>query len=98
MNPHTDIDCPLVFSALDAGVAGEVEPAFARAGHLVVSNASTHRLDSGVPLVVPEVNAADLEIARSSPHAPGAIVTNPNCSTIGLVLALKPLEDAFGIN
>jgi aspartate-semialdehyde dehydrogenase len=91
------LDCPLVFSALDASVAGDVETAFAQAGHLVVSNAKSHRLDADVPLVIPEVNPAHLELARSSPHAPGAIVTNPNCSTIGLVLALKPLADAFGI-
>jgi aspartate-semialdehyde dehydrogenase len=90
-------DCPLVFSALDASVAGEAETAFAKKGHLVVSNAKSHRLDQDVPLVVPEVNAEHLELARSSPHAPGAIVANPNCSTIGLVLALKPLADEFGI-
>ena len=91
------LDCPLVFSALDASVAGDVETAFAQAGHLVVSNAKSHRLDADVPLVIPEVNPAHLELARRSPHAPGAIVANPNCSTIGLVLALKPLADAFGI-
>jgi len=91
------LDCPLVFSALDASVAGDVETAFARAGHFVVSNAKSHRLDPDVPLIVPEVNAGALELARRSPHAPGAIVTNPNCSTIGLVLALKPLADEFGI-
>lgn len=91
------LDCPLVFSALDASVAGEAETAFAQAGHLVVSNAKSHRLDPDVPLVIPEVNAAHLELARRTPHAPGAIVTNPNCSTIGLVLALKPLADEFGI-
>lgn len=91
------LDCPIVFSALDGSVAGDVETAFAQAGHLVVSNAKSHRLDPDVPLVIPEVNPAHLELARRSPHAPGAIVTNPNCSTIGLVLALKPLADAFGI-
>jgi len=91
-------DCRLVFSALDARVAGAAETAFAGARHFVVSNAKSHRLDPDVPLVVPEVNAGALELARRSPHAPGAIVTNPNCSTIGLVLALKPLADAFGIS
>lgn len=91
------LDCPLVFSALDASVAGDVETQFAKAGHLVVSNAKSHRLDPEVPLVVPEVNANALELARRSPHTPGAIVTNPNCSTIGLVLALKPLASEFGI-
>lgn len=91
------LDAKLVFSALDASVAGEAETAFAKAGHLVVSNARSHRLDPDVPLVVPEVNPGALELAKHSPHAPGAIVTNPNCSTIGLVLALKPLADELGI-
>jgi aspartate-semialdehyde dehydrogenase len=91
------LDCPLIFSALDASVAGEAETAFANEGHLVVSNAKSHRLDPDVPLVVPEVNAEHLELAKRSSYAPGAIVTNPNCSTIGLVLALKPLADELGI-
>lgn len=92
-----DEGCPLVFSALDASVAGEAEAAFAKAGHLVISNAKSHRLDPDVPLVVPEVNPGALELIKRSPHAPGAIVTNPNCSTIGLVLALAPLAAGFGI-
>ena len=91
------LECPIVFSALDAGVAGEVETAFAEEGHLVISNAKSHRMDSDVPLVVPEVNPDHLRLARDSRHAPGAIITNPNCSTIGLVLALKPLWDTFGV-
>lgn len=91
------LDVKLVFSALDASVAGEAETAFAKAGSLVVSNAKSHRLDPDVPLVVPEVNPDALELAKRSPHLPGAIITNPNCSTIGLVLALKPLADEFGI-
>ena len=88
---------PLVFSALDAAVAGEAETAFATAGAVVVSNASSHRLDRDVPLVVPEVNPDHVEIARRQAFTGGAILTNPNCSTIGLVLALKPLADAFGL-
>ncbi len=92
------LDCPLVFSALDASVAGEVEEAFARAGHLVVSNAGSHRMDPEVPLLVPEVNPDHLEMARKQRFGSGAIVTNPNCSTIGVVLALKPLLDAFGLS
>lgn len=91
------LECALVFSALDASVASEVETAFAEAGHLVVSNAKSHRMDPDVPLIVPEVNPEHLELARRSRYAPGAILTNPNCSTIGLVLALKPLHDAFGL-
>lgn len=87
----------LVFSALDSAVAGPVEEAFARAGHLVVSNARNHRMDPRVPLLVPEVNPDHLELLHSQPWRPGGIITNPNCSTIGLVLALKPLHDAFGV-
>lgn len=86
----------LVFSALDAPVARGIEPAWAAAGALVVSNASAHRMLGEVPLVVPEVNAGHLELLRRRAGR-GAIVTNPNCSTIGLVMALKPLVDAFGL-
>jgi aspartate-semialdehyde dehydrogenase len=91
------LESRLVFSALDAGVAGPVEEAFAAAGHLVVSNARNHRMDPRVPLLVPEVNPDHLELLRHQPWAPGGIITNPNCSTIGLTLALKPLADAFGL-
>lgn len=89
--------CRLVFSALDAAVAGAAEEAFARAGLLVVSNAKSHRLDSDVPLLVPEVNADHLALIRHQSYGGGAILTNPNCSTIGLVMALKPLVQAFGV-
>ncbi|MBI4538122.1 MAG: aspartate-semialdehyde dehydrogenase [Gemmatimonadetes bacterium] len=87
----------LVFSALDAGVAGPVEAELARQGHVVVSNARSHRLDADVPLLVPEVNADHLCLVAQQPYGSGAIVTNPNCSTIGLTLALGPLVDAFGL-
>lgn len=99
--PGAAAGCPLVLSALDTAVAAEVEPAFAAAGCLVVSNASAYRMDPRVPLVVPEVNPEHLDLVtalrqESGPRG-GAILTNPNCSTIGLVLALKPLADAFGL-
>lgn len=87
--------CPLVFSALDSSVAGEVEAAFAAAGHLVVTNAKNHRMDPRVPLLVPEVNAGHLDLVSDTTR--GAILANPNCSTIGLVMALKPLVDRFGV-
>lgn len=87
--------CPLVFSALDSSVAGEVEAAFAAAGHLVVTNAKNHRMDPRVPLLVPEVNAGHLDLVAD--HTRGAILANPNCATIGLVMALKPLVDRFGV-
>lgn len=91
-----DLDVAVVFSALDASVAGPVETGFARRGRLVVSNARSHRMDDDVPLVVPEVNPDHLELAREQDHD-GALVTNPNCSTIGLVLAVAPLVRAFGV-
>nr|BCX02009.1 MAG: aspartate-semialdehyde dehydrogenase [Bacteroidota bacterium] len=88
----------VVFSALDAASAEELEPRLARAGYVVVSNASRFRMHPGVPLLVPEVNADHLELlAFQEDFAPGCIVTNPNCSTIGLVLALRPLQERFGL-
>jgi aspartate-semialdehyde dehydrogenase len=89
----------VVFSGLDASVAGEIEGAFAAAGHIVVSNARNYRMDPLVPLLIPEVNAdhlAVLQEQRSSKGWPGAIVTNPNCSTIVLAMALAPLRQ-FGV-
>jgi len=95
--PGAAEDCRVVFSALDSSVAGDAEVAFARAGKLVVSNSKNHRMDADVPLVVPEVNPGHLELAARQEFGDGAILTNPNCSTIGLVLALKPLVEAFGV-
>jgi aspartate-semialdehyde dehydrogenase len=89
----------LVFSALDANVAGELERAFADAGHLVVSNARNHRMDPTVPLLVPEVNADHLALLKAQAKlrgGKGAIVTNPNCSTVVLTMALAPLRP-FGL-
>ena len=89
----------LVFSALDASVAGELEQAFADAGHVVLSNARNHRMNPVVPLLVPEVNADHLGLLRVQARqrgGKGAIVTNPNCSTIVLSMALAPLR-AFGL-
>ncbi|MDE2761637.1 MAG: aspartate-semialdehyde dehydrogenase [Gemmatimonadota bacterium] len=95
-----DAECPrLVFSAMDASVAGGIERAFARAGHFVLSNSRNHRLDPDVPLVIPEVNPEHIALVghqRRERGWPGAIVTNPNCSTITLALALAPLRP-FGI-
>jgi aspartate-semialdehyde dehydrogenase len=89
----------LVFSAMDASVATEIEQAFAKAGHTIVSNSRNHRMDADVPLLVPEANAGHLELLATQQSVrgwPGAIVTNPNCSTIVLVMALAPLKQ-FGI-
>jgi aspartate-semialdehyde dehydrogenase len=95
------LDCDFVFSALDSSVAGPAEEDFARAGYPVVSNSRNHRMDSDVPLLIPEVNAAHLEAIsvqqKNRGYDTGFIVTNPNCSTAGLVLVLKPLADAFGL-
>lgn len=93
-------DCPeVVFSAMDASVAGGIERDFARAGHFVLSNSRNHRLDADVPLLIPEVNPDHIELIphqRRERGWSGAIVTNPNCSTITLVMALAPLRP-FGI-
>jgi len=89
------VEGALLFSALDAGPARAVEPLFRAAGRTVVSNASAYRMDPEVPLVVPEVNADHLELARRQrARYGGCLVTNPNCSTIGLCLALEPLRRA----
>ena len=95
------LNCDFVFSALDSSVAGPVEEDFARAGYPVVSNSKNHRMDADVPLLIPEVNASHLDAIpvqqKNRGYGTGFIVTNPNCSTAGLVLVLKPLADAFGL-
>jgi aspartate-semialdehyde dehydrogenase len=89
----------LVFSAMDASVATEIEREFAQAGHVVVSNSRNHRMESDVPLLVPEINPGHLSLVHAQQKNrgwKGMIVTNPNCSTIVLSLALAPLAQ-FGI-
>lgn len=89
----------LLFSSLDAAVAGDIEGAFAAAGHVVVSNARNYRMEADVPLLVPEINAGHLALIERQREArgwAGAIVTNPNCSTVFLAMALAPLRP-FGI-
>lgn len=88
----------LVFSAMDASVATEIERAFAAAGHLVVSNSRNHRMEPDVPLLVPEINPDHLKVLDRQRERgwKGRIVTNPNCSTVVLTLALAPLKP-FGI-
>jgi len=94
------LDAPrLVFSAMDASVATEIEQAFAQAGHVVVSNSRNHRMDPDVPLLIPEVNPDHLKIIPLQQRLrgwKGQIATNPNCSTIVLAMALAPLK-RFGI-
>ena len=90
----------LLFSSLDSKVAGEVEKEFAHAGHVVVSNSSNHRMDADVPLLIPDVNPDHLALVRVQRHErkwKGMIVTNPNCTTVGLVMSLAPIERIFGL-
>lgn len=89
-------EAKLIFSGLDSSVAEQIETDFANAGYFVISNSRNHRFDKDVPLMIPEVNADHLSLIDKQPYK-GGIVTNPNCSTIGMVLALKPLHDAFKI-
>lgn len=96
-----ELPCRIVFSALDAGLARDVEPECARRGMVVFSNASAHRMDEDVPLLIPEINPESLAILprqRRERGWTGAIVTNANCSTIVLAMALAPLHRAFGID
>jgi aspartate-semialdehyde dehydrogenase len=89
----------LVFSGLDSSVAGEIEGAFAQAGHVIISNSRNYRMEPDVPLLIPEVNAdhlALLDVQAAARGWPGRIVTNPNCSTIVLSMALAPLRQ-FGL-
>lgn len=89
----------LMFSALDANAAKDIEPAFAQAGHIVISNARSYRMDPLVPLLIPEVNADHLALLAAQRRERGwrgAIITNPNCSTVVLSMALAPLRQ-FGL-
>ncbi|MCK4577385.1 MAG: aspartate-semialdehyde dehydrogenase [Candidatus Marinimicrobia bacterium] len=99
MQPDEPLD--LVFSALPRETAKTVEVDFARAGVPVISNASAYRMGQDIPLLIPEVNPEHtglIDYQRQQRGWDGYIVTNPNCSVIGLVLALKPLDDAFSIS
>jgi len=90
----------IIFASVDAGIARELEPKFAAAGCAVISNSSAFRMAPSVPLVLPEVNADHLEMIEEQSwrkESGGFIVTNSNCSAMGLVLALKPIEVRFGI-
>jgi aspartate-semialdehyde dehydrogenase len=99
--PRPPLDCELVFSSLPGEMAREVEGEFARAGYAVISNSSAYRMDEDVPLLIPEVNHEHLALLerQRATHGErgGLIVTNPNCSTIMLALALAPLHAQFGI-
>jgi aspartate-semialdehyde dehydrogenase len=101
VSPATPQGAPkIIFAALDAAIAKEMEPQFAAAGCAVVSNSSALRMQSDVPLVIPEVNSDHIpliEMQAWRKSGGGFAVTNPNCSAIGLVLALKPLQQRYGL-
>jgi aspartate-semialdehyde dehydrogenase len=94
------MDCQIVFSGLDASVAGEIEGQFAQAGYGVFSNARNYRLEEDVPIIIPEVNDNHiqlLEIQKEKRKWPGFIITNPNCSTVFLAMVLHPLHKRFKV-
>ncbi|HEV8189713.1 MAG TPA: hypothetical protein VGP83_18305, partial [Pyrinomonadaceae bacterium] len=99
--PAPPVECDLVFSSLPGDIARETEGTFAAAGYPVISNSSAFRMDEDVPLLIPEVNHQHLDLLprqRQRYTSGGYIVTNPNCSTIMLALAIAPLNAAFGIS
>ena len=101
VSPATPEGAPkIIFAALDASIAAELEPRFAEAGCAVVSNSSALRMKEDVPLVIPEVNGCHIKLIETQSwhkKSGGFVVTNPNCSAIGLVLALAPLQQRFGL-
>src|SRR5689334_16270204 len=101
VSPATTEGAPkVIFAALDASISAELEPRFAAAGCAVVTNSSALRMQKDVPLVIPEVNPDHIQMIEFQEwrkKAGGFVVTNPNCSAIGLVLALKPLQDLVDI-
>jgi aspartate-semialdehyde dehydrogenase len=97
--PESAKGCDIVFSALPSEVAAEVETKFAKAGFTVVSEASVHRMDADVPLMIPEINAEHLMLLETQKRKrgwKGAIATTPNCTATGLSMVLKPLIDEYG--
>jgi len=102
VSPATPDGAPkVIFAALDSSIAAQLEPRFAEAGCAVVSNSSALRMQQDVPLVIPEVNSGHIKLIDVQPwrkKSGGYVVTNPNCSAIGLVLALAPIEQQFGLD
>src|SRR5215203_785931 len=99
--PAPPLDCDLVFSSLPGDIARDTEGSFATAGYPVISNSSAYRMDEDVPLLIPEVNhelLALIEKQKRRNSSGGFIVTNPNCSTIMLALAVAPLHASFGVS
>jgi len=100
-SPQPPLDCDVILSSLPADTAREAEPAFAHAGYPVISNASAFRMEPDVPMIIPEVNPGHIAVLeqqqRNRGFSSGYIVTNPNCSTVNLALALAPLHARFGV-
>jgi aspartate-semialdehyde dehydrogenase len=100
-SPAPPLDCDFVFSSLPGEIAGDAEESFARAGFPVITNSSSHRMDADVPLLIPEVNPEHLELIVTQRdrrgYGRGYIVTNPNCSTIVIAMALAPLHQSFRV-
>ncbi len=97
----SELESRLVFSGLDSSVAGEAEDDYAKRGCAVISNSKNHRMDADVPLLIPEINADHVdavEAQRKRRGGSGYIVTNPNCSVMGLAIALAPIHRAFGLD
>lgn len=95
-----ELESRLLFSGLDSSVAGEAEDEYANRGCAVISNSRNHRMDDDVPLLIPEVNAEHVEAVEAQRRRRGSrgyIVTNPNCSVVGLAMALAPVHRAFGV-
>lgn len=95
------VQVPLAFSALPANIAREAEPLFAKSGTFVCSNASAFRREPDVPILLPEINADHTGVVQSQQHSrgwSGAIVTNPNCTSTGMTVTLKVLQQNFGVN
>ena len=90
------LESPILFSGLDSSVAGDAERRFAEAGHVVISNSKNYRMEPTVPLVIPEINPDHFSLLAHQPWA-GGIVTNSNCSTMFLAMALAPLQETFGV-
>jgi len=92
----TPLTSTILFSGLDSSVAGEVEERYAEEGHIIISNSTNHRMDPRVPLVIPEINPDHFALLAEQ-EWPGAIITNSNCSTMFLTMALAPIEETFGL-
>jgi aspartate-semialdehyde dehydrogenase len=95
------LDCDLVVASLPSDIASEAEPAFAAAGYPVISNSSAFRMAEDVPLIIPEINPDHLDLIpgqkKNRGYSGGFMLTNPNCTTVGLAMALAPLHQRFGV-